>query len=144
MVKFPCKICTKSVASNHRAIQCDICDIWAHIKCKKTNSQTYDLLRKDNTQWFCNSCSKDQFPFSKLNNKELHHKILGKKKLLATTQRNLGRENALIDGLNNVLNDSGIPNLSTYFGIQEFNGAFDSLEHSFHPSHTNLINYIPY
>ena len=49
MVKFSCKICTKAVASNHRAIQCDICDIWVHVKCNKMNSQTYYLLRKDNT-----------------------------------------------------------------------------------------------
>ena len=52
---------------------------------------------------------------------------LGKKtKLLATTKRNLGSKNVLIDRLNNVLNNSGIPNLSTYFGIKEFNDTFDS------------------
>ena len=79
MVKFPCEICTKAVASNHKAIQCDICDIWVHIKCNKINSQTYELLKKDNTQWFCNECYKDRFPFSKLNNNEFHHTILGKK-----------------------------------------------------------------
>ena len=87
MVKFPCKICTKPVASNHRAIQCDICDIWMPIKCNKINSQTYDSLRKDNTQWFCIECSKDQFLFSKLNNNEFHHTVLGKKiKFLATAK----------------------------------------------------------
>ena len=39
---------------------------------------------------------------------------------------NLGSENALIDRLNNVLNDSDIPNSSIYFGIKEFNDTFDS------------------
>ena len=68
MVKFPCKIYTKTIASNHRAIQCHTSDIWVHIKCNKLNPQTYDLLRKDNTQWFYIECSKDKFPFSKLNN----------------------------------------------------------------------------
>ena len=48
-------------------------------------------------------CSEDQFHFSKVNNNEFHHK------LLATTKRNLGSENAFIEGLNNVLNDSDIP-----------------------------------
>ena len=114
MVKFPCKICTKAVARNHRAIH--QYDIWVQIKCSKINSQTCDLLRKGNTQWFCIECSKDQFPFLKLNSNEFHHTILEKKiKLLATTNRNLGSENALIDRLNNVLNDSDIPNSSTYF-----------------------------
>ena len=79
MVKFPCEICTKAVASNHRAIQRDICDIWAHIKCNKINLQTYELIKKDNTQCFCNECYKDRFRFSKLNNNEFHHTILGKK-----------------------------------------------------------------
>ena len=32
----------------------------------------------------------------------------------------------VINRLNNVLNDSGIPNSSTYFGIKEFNDTFDS------------------
>ena len=41
-------------------------------------------------------------------------------------KRNLGSENALIDRLNNVFNDSGIPNSSTYFCIKEFNDTFDS------------------
>ena len=50
----------------------------------------------------------------------------GKIKVLATTKRNLGSENALIDRLNDVLNDSGIPNSSTDFGIKEFNDTFDS------------------
>ena len=50
-----------------------------HIKCSKINSQTYDLVRKDNTQWFYIESSKDQFPFSKLNENEFHHTIQGKK-----------------------------------------------------------------
>ena len=59
----------------------------------------------------------------KLNINEFHHTILGKKKrCLATTKRNLGSENPL----NNVLIDSGIPNLSIYFGIKEFNDGFES------------------
>ena len=63
----------------------------------------------------------------KLNNNEFHHTSLGKKiKLLATTKRNLGSKNVLIDRVNNRLNDSSIPNSSTYFGIKEFNDAFDS------------------
>ena len=40
-------------------------------------------------------------------------------------KRNLGSEDALIDRLNNVLNDSGIPSSSTCFGIKEFNDTFD-------------------
>ena len=40
--------------------------------------------------------------------------------------KNLGSEDVLIGKLNNVLNDSDIAYLSTYFGIKKFNNAFDS------------------
>ena len=51
-------------------------------------------------------------------------------KLLATTKRNLGSENALIDRLNNVFNDSS---------IKEFNYAFkNSFSCTFHSSHSFL------
>ena len=42
-VKFPCKICKKPVAQNHKAIFWDICDTWVHIKCNKINNQTYNI-----------------------------------------------------------------------------------------------------
>ena len=32
-VKFPCGICNKSVKNNHKACQCDSCDLWIHIVC---------------------------------------------------------------------------------------------------------------
>ena len=44
MPKFPCKICSKSVAKNHTAICRDLCDIWVHTKCNKTNAATYNML----------------------------------------------------------------------------------------------------
>ena len=35
--KYPCKICNNLVAENHKAIQCDKCQLWVHIKCSKIN-----------------------------------------------------------------------------------------------------------
>ena len=55
-VKFPCKICKKPVAKNHKAICCDVCDL---LKEK--------VLLKEKLSWSCIVCSKDVFPFSKLN-----------------------------------------------------------------------------
>ena len=31
MIKFPCQVCEKPVATNHNAICCDICDCCVHI-----------------------------------------------------------------------------------------------------------------
>ena len=40
---FPCGICLNPVAKNHKAVKCDNCDLWIHIKCNKINVQTSDL-----------------------------------------------------------------------------------------------------
>ena len=32
-LKFPCSICNKNVLANQKALQCDICKTWTHIKC---------------------------------------------------------------------------------------------------------------
>ena len=47
-VKFPCKVCEKAIAGNHRAVCCDTCNIWVHIKCNRINTQTYNILKKEN------------------------------------------------------------------------------------------------
>ena len=62
-IKFPCGVCSKSVASNHNALCCDSCDKWVHIKCNFLNKRTYRQLQKDKSPWFCINCIKDQLPF---------------------------------------------------------------------------------
>ena len=32
-LKFPCKICVKNVFGKDKAVQCDLCELWVHIKC---------------------------------------------------------------------------------------------------------------
>ena len=66
-IKSPCKICNNPVAKNHKAVQCDKCQLWVHMKCNKINIQTYNMLKEDKTVWYCISCSKDVFIFSELN-----------------------------------------------------------------------------
>ena len=45
-VKFPCKICEKSVAENLKAVCCNTCNIWVHIKCNKISTNIYNILKK--------------------------------------------------------------------------------------------------
>ena len=69
---FPCGICLNPVVKNHhKAVKCDNCDLWIHIKCNKINVQTYNLLINDNTVSYCLTCSKKLFPFSALNDNDL-------------------------------------------------------------------------
>ena len=72
-VKYPCLVCKKAVANNHKAVHCDMCSKWVHIKCNKINSTTYQNLQEDNSDWYCVECLKKILPFmteddNKINN----------------------------------------------------------------------------
>ena len=61
-VKNPCGFCSKPVGKTHRAIYCDGCFYWCHIKCAGITPDEYYLLGNDNNPWLCKNC--DQFHFS--------------------------------------------------------------------------------
>ena len=77
-VKFLCRICEKAVARNHRAVCCNTCNIWVHINSNRINTQTYNILKKENASWRCIECLKGVFPFSKLDNTNFLITITGK------------------------------------------------------------------
>ena len=54
--KYPCGICSKSVKSNQKAIQCDSCDQWIHIVCNNTTKEEYELLKFQVDPWACSRC----------------------------------------------------------------------------------------
>ena len=43
--KFPCWICTASVHDKDKAVQCDLCELWIHIKCNNLNYLDYSYLQ---------------------------------------------------------------------------------------------------
>ena len=47
MPKFPCKICSKRMAKNNKAICFDLCDICIHTKCNKINAATCKVLQNE-------------------------------------------------------------------------------------------------
>ena len=51
-------VCRRSVAHNHRAIQCDLCLCWCHIKCGKVTPTEYTKLASSTTSfsWNCPAC----------------------------------------------------------------------------------------
>ena len=63
MINHPCGICGKSVNSNHKAIQCDICNHWIHIKCNGLTSNDYASLQNSSEPWFCTKCIVENLPF---------------------------------------------------------------------------------
>ena len=71
MAKYPCRICSKSVAETHKAVYCDICHHWIHIKCNSITNSEYDKLKDSNSPWYCIKCVNETTPFSSMSNEEL-------------------------------------------------------------------------
>ena len=53
---------------NHRAVQCEACYYWLHIKCEGISPAEYIILCCDDDPWICNDCSNFQFSDSFLEN----------------------------------------------------------------------------
>ena len=64
--KLKCGVCTKTIASNHRKIQCCSCNSKIHIKCNKTDAKTYNLITKKNIPVICIKCQVNNIPFQNL------------------------------------------------------------------------------
>lgn len=55
-----CSVCAKSIACNHRALSCDGCEKWCHIKCGNVNPREYKNLQRLITfDWTCPRCLQD-------------------------------------------------------------------------------------
>ena len=54
--KFPCRICAKNVHDKDKAVQCDHCELWIHIKCNKLNYLDYRYLQNCDEPWYCIDC----------------------------------------------------------------------------------------
>ena len=64
--KFPCKICPKNVQDKDKAVQCDLCELWIHIKCNNLNYLDYRYLQNCDESWYCIECCSTIFPFNSL------------------------------------------------------------------------------
>ena len=67
-----CRICNKYVASNHRGIECTICNNWIHAKCNRLDDKDYDNFQTDESLKFnCAQCLKETLPTLSLTRMEL-------------------------------------------------------------------------
>ena len=55
--RHPCGVCSRSVAKTHRAVLCDICDLWQHIKCVNISPSDYEKLSTSDEPWNCPKCT---------------------------------------------------------------------------------------
>ena len=75
---YPCGVCGKTVAKNHKAACCDKCDMWVHKVCNNLSEYYYKKLQKDNSPWFCVDCLKKEMPFFNLSDNQLKIFMSGK------------------------------------------------------------------
>ena len=55
----PCSMCGEPVLDSHKAVCCDLCDLWVHVDCDRALSEElYDQLLTTSTSdsWFCSNC----------------------------------------------------------------------------------------
>ena len=56
-VEDPCFLCKKECRSNQKAVQCDDCDNWYHVKCiGMKNCEYFDLVSDPSVNWICTKC----------------------------------------------------------------------------------------
>ena len=67
-IKICCNVCSKTIAKNHRIIDCQICNSKVHIKCNKTDVKTYNKIKSDNLPEICFLCQTNILPFQNLTN----------------------------------------------------------------------------
>ena len=108
-IKYPCTVCGRSVAKNHKALQCDFCDQWVHIKSNLIDKKTYELLKQDEAPWSCIKCTKNIFPFASADSPTSNHDHL-------TT-----KQQEIINALNQITDDPENILSSKYYTPDEFN-----------------------
>ena len=68
--KYPCGICNKNIAKNHRFIRCIICNYKIHRKCNNTDPNTYKHLTKSKEPQVCLKCKEETIPFQALDDQQ--------------------------------------------------------------------------
>ena len=63
--KFRCKTCAKNVQDKDKAVQCDLCEHWIHMKCNNLYLD-YRYPQNCNKSWYCIKCCSTIFPFNSL------------------------------------------------------------------------------
>ena len=56
----------KNVHGKDKTVQCDLCELWIHIKCNKLNYLDYRYLQNCDESWYYIGCCSTIFPFNSL------------------------------------------------------------------------------
>ena len=73
--KYPCGTCKLNIHIT-KAVQCDLCNYWNHIKGDRMCYNTYEILKISDEQYICNQCKEEAIPFQKLSNQQFFTSIV--------------------------------------------------------------------
>ena len=59
----PCLTCSKSVTNFQRAMCCEICKKWQHLKCSTLDLHDYIRILNCTDDWYCTNCIIITLPF---------------------------------------------------------------------------------
>ena len=59
-----CAICKKTIAKNHKKLECYFCKKYVHIKCNRLNLSDYNKIVKLKSEFTCITCTSSQIPFT--------------------------------------------------------------------------------
>ena len=154
MIAYPCGVCHKAVAKNHRAIECDICKSWIHIKCNNFDTNDYIFYQNNPDEiFFCINCIAQNVAFSKLNNNEFYISV--KKGVLHHDNNNINFaptdfQQQIMDKLNYEINNNAFdldteaedeisPTIACkYYNIDDFSAAQFNPTRTFSVLHYNI------
>ena len=148
-------MCLKAVAKNHKAIECNLCNKWVHIKCNKFNKKDYITYQEDEERpFYCIKCLADSLPLQNLSNnqfdltnKGIHYpeEMNVEEVHLSPSQLDMIRKinNSISKGLDfeddiNSEEAVGNPIDCKYYSIEEFNGKRHNSIKNFSILHLNI------
>ena len=157
MNAFPCVVCAKRVYDWNKALACDICNEWVHIKCNNLDDKDYRYhVNHPYAPFTCIKCIINYIPFSKLDNNQFNISIkqgvnyIEEVELISIPNE---RDQRLYNRINRVMynnihniNDHNIDDENEpennmnckYYSIDEFKGAKLNSDKTFSILHLNI------
>ena len=150
--KIPCNICSKNIRGNAKAVCCDVCDNWVHIKCNSISNSKYDELcdEDNNESFFCIKCFNNELPFG-LDTDTTSNQMLGfgDNSNLENLDANISKKDKkLMNLLKKIISENNDPNIKNsscrYYSVDDFcskNFKTDQLFSIFHLNIASLQYY---
>ena len=106
-----CVVCRETVRTNQRALECDGCKLWAHLKCVNVSEKLWKLINErepmDGAKWFCASClpSLNQFDQIKQTQQNLDDKLDNLHSLMLRLEKRQTEFDKRVENIENLIEE---------------------------------------